>query len=53
MESNSVDRTSKLKEFLDTYMFYVLINKNHRQCATNRMKMALNMESNGAQFSHS
>ncbi len=56
MESNTLQRPSKLKVFLDTYMYYVLINKSHRQCAANRMKMEFtkfNIESNSMQFYHS
>ncbi len=53
MESKSIERSSKLKVFLDTYMYYVLINKNHRQCNSKVMNVELDIESNGLQFSHS
>lgn len=52
MESKSLKKLSLLELVLDRYMYYVLINKNHKQQLTKSIKRGLNTNPSETQYCH-
>ncbi len=52
MKPKSTEKFPLWQIILDNYMYYVVINKNHRQQARRQLKIKGNIERSAGQFYH-